>query len=93
MLGDEFPDMGVTKSPQSLGGTTTSLHMYVEDADAAFQRAVDAGATVTMPLENMFWGDRYGTVTDPYGHSWGIATRQEEVSEEEMMRRAQALPG
>ena len=90
MLGDEFPDMGDARSPKTLGGTATSLHIYVEDADAVFQRAVDAGATVSMPLMDAFWGDRYGKVTDPFGHLWGIATRQEEVSEEEMHRRAQA---
>ncbi len=91
MLGDEFPEMGDYRAPKSLGGTTASLHIYVEDADAAFQRAVEAGATVSMPLEDAFWGDRYGKVTDPFGHQWGIATRQEEVSEEEMQRRAQAF--
>ena len=91
MLGDEFPDMGDCRAPKSLGGTATSLHLYVEDADAVFQRAVDAGATVSMPLTDAFWGDRYGKVTDPFGHQWGIATRQEEVSEAEMQRRAQAF--
>ena len=90
MLGDEFPDMSGTRAPKSLGGTASSLHLYVEDADAVFQRAVEAGATVSMPLTDAFWGDRYGKVTDPFGHLWGIATRQEEVSEEEMHRRAQA---
>ncbi len=91
MLGDEFPDMGDCRAPTSLGGTTTSIHLYVEDADAVFQRALDAGATVSMPLMDAFWGDRYGKVTDPFGHQWGIATRQEEVSEEEIERRAQAF--
>src|SRR5436190_14999323 len=89
MLSDEFPEHGA-RGPKALGGTASSLHIYVENADAAFQRAVDAGATVSMPLMDAFWGDRYGKVTDPFGHQWGIATRQEEVSEEEMMRRAQA---
>ncbi len=93
MLGDEFPDMGDFRAPTFLGGTTTSLHLYVADADAAFQRALDAGATVSMPLTDAFWGDRYGKVTDPFGHQWGIATRQEEVSEEDMARRAQAFAG
>ena len=93
MLGDEFPDMGDCRAPTSLGGTATSLHLYVEDADAVFQRAVDAGATVSMPLMDAFWGDRYGKLIDPFGHQWGIATRQEEVSEEEMARRAQAFAG
>ncbi|MBI3970088.1 MAG: VOC family protein [Chloroflexi bacterium] len=91
MLSDEFPDIDESRSPKALGGTASSLHLYVEDADAAFQRAVDAGATVSMSLVDAFWGDRYGKVTDPFGHQWGIATRQEEVSEEEMQRRAQAF--
>ena len=90
MLGDEFPDMGDCRSPKSIGGTASTVHLYVEDADAVFQRAVEAGATVTQPLMDAFWGDRYGKVTDPFGHQWGIATRQEEVSEEEMHRRIQA---
>jgi uncharacterized glyoxalase superfamily protein PhnB len=88
MLGDEMPGMG-SRSPKSLGGTASSIHLYVEDADAAVERAVEAGATVTMPLEDAFWGDRYGQVTDPFGHSWGIATRREELSEAEMARRAE----
>lgn len=90
MLGDEFPDMGECRAPTSLGGTTSSLNIYVEDADAVFQRAVDAGAKVSMPLMDAFWGDRYGTVTDPFGHQWGIMTHQEDVSEEEMERRMKA---
>ena len=90
MLGDECPVMSDIRSPKSLGGTAGSIHLYVEDADAVFQRAVNAGATVSMPLMDAFWGDRYGKVTDPFGHSWGIATRKEEVSEEEMHRRVQA---
>ena len=91
MLGDEFPDMGDCRAPSSIGGTSVSLHIYVEDADAAFQRALDAGATVSMPLMDAFWGDRYGKLVDPFGHSWGIATHQEEVSDEEMKRRAAAF--
>ena len=90
MLGDECPDMADVRAPKSLGGTASSLHIYVEDADAVFQRAVEAGATVTMPPMDAFWGDRYGKVNDPFGHQWGIATRQEEVSDEEMQRRAEA---
>jgi PhnB protein len=95
MLSDEFSEMDV-RSPKALGGTASSLHLYVEDADAAFERAVEAGATVAMPLEDVFWGDRYGKVTDPFGHSWGIATRREELSEAETARRAEqfaAQPG
>jgi PhnB protein len=90
MLNDEFPDMG-GRAPRSLGGTPTSFHLYVRDADAVFQRAVEAGAKVTMPLWDAFWGDRYGKVTDPFGHEWAIATRKENLSEEEMRRRAEAM--
>jgi PhnB protein len=90
-LGDEFPDMGGSPSPKTLGQTPSSLHLYVEDADAVFQRALNAGATVRMPIEDMFWGDRYGTITDPFGHEWAIATRKEEVSDEEMRRRVEAM--
>lgn len=89
MLADEFPSMG-SKSPQTLGGTPVNLFLYVEDADASFKRAVDEGATVDVPLTDMFWGDRFGKVTDPFGHSWAIATRIEEVSRDEMNRRAAA---
>ena len=67
--------------------------LYVEDADAVFQQALDAGATVGMPLEDAFWGDRYGKVVDPFGHIWGIATHKQDLSEEEMMRRAQEFAG
>jgi PhnB protein len=91
MVNDEFPEMDANRAPKSLGGTTASVHLYVEDADAAFQRAVDAGANVAMPLGDTFWGDRYGQVTDPFGHLWGIATHVEDVSPEEMQLRAQAF--
>lgn len=86
MMSDEFPDMGM-RSPQSLGGTHGGMHIYVENVDAAFQRAIDAGATVQMPPADMFWGDRYAKVGDPFGHSWGLATHQEDLSPEEMTRR------
>jgi uncharacterized glyoxalase superfamily protein PhnB len=91
MLNDEFPEMGGGRGPRSLGGTPTSLHLYVEDADAVFKRAVEAGAKVSMPLMDAFWGDRYGKVTDPFGHEWGIATHKEDVSEKEQRRRAEAF--
>jgi len=91
MLNDEFPDMGGSRAPRSLGGTASSLQLYVRDADAVFQRAVEAGAKVSMPLWDAFWGDRYGRVTDPFGHEWAIATRKENLSEEEKQRRAQAM--
>jgi PhnB protein len=90
MLSDEWPGSGIS-APQALGGTTGSLHIYVADVDAAFKRAVDAGAKVLMPVADMFWGDRYGKVTDPFGHIWGLATHKEEVPPEELNRRAEAF--
>ena len=89
MLSDEFPDMG-GKSPTTLGGSTGSLHIYSEDVDAAFKRAVDAGATVQMPPMDMFWGDRYCKVQDPFGHTWGIATHKEDLTPDEIGKRQQA---
>lgn len=89
-LSDEFPGMGC-RSPQSLGGTTSSLHLYVEDVDAAFARAVAAGAQVRMPVADMFWGDRYGKIVDPFGHEWGIATRKENLTPDEIGKRADAF--
>jgi uncharacterized glyoxalase superfamily protein PhnB len=89
MLGDESPQFG-TLSPFSTNGTSGSLHIYVDDADAAFARALRAGATVRYPLEDTFWGDRYGKVTDPFGHEWGIATRVKEMSDDEVQRAAEA---
>ena len=89
MLSDPFPQAS-TKPPKELGGTSTSIFIYVEDVDATFKQAVDAGATVTMPLDDMFWGDRFGSVTDPYGHSWSMATHVEDVPPEEMEERGRA---
>jgi len=83
MLCDEFPDWGAL-SPQSLNGTGVTIHVYVQNVDAAFERAVGAGATVKMPLSDMFWGDRYGVVVDPYGHEWSIATHIADPTPEEM---------
>jgi uncharacterized glyoxalase superfamily protein PhnB len=77
------------KSPLMLGATPVSLHLYVKDADAAFDRAVKAGATAAMPLADMFWGDRYGKVIDPFGHHWSIATHQKDMTPEETSRAAQ----
>jgi uncharacterized glyoxalase superfamily protein PhnB len=88
MLADEFPDMGC-KSPATLGNSTGSLMIYVEDVDAAFQRAVGAGARAVMSPTNMFWGDRFAKVTDPYGHAWALSTHVEDVSHDEMARRGQ----
>lgn len=89
MLGEENPQWGA-KSPLSTNGNPGSLHIYVDDADAAFARAIGAGAKVRYPLEDAFWGDRYGKVTDPFGHEWGIATRVKELSPEEMKKAADA---
>jgi PhnB protein len=88
MLSDPFPQSRV-KSPKKLGGTTISLMVYVEDVDEVVQQAVDAGATITMPIENQFWGDRFGQVEDPFGHNWQIATHVEDVAPEEMAKRAE----
>ena len=87
-LVDEFPQMDC-RGPQSIGGTPVTIHMYVEDVEAAFGKAVAAGAKVKMPLSDMFWGDRYGVLTDPFGHSWSLATHQEDVTPEEIGKRAQ----
>lgn len=89
MLCDENPEWGCT-SPALLKGTTVTIHLYVENADAMFDRAVKAGATPNMPPMDMFWGDRYGKLTDPFGHTWGVATHKEDVSPEECGKRAQA---
>lgn len=86
MLADEFPEQG-HKSPKSYGGTPVSLMVYVEDVDSTFRQALDAGATEIRPVEDQFWGDRMGTLTDPFGHMWSLATTVEEVSPEEMQRR------
>jgi PhnB protein len=89
MLSDPFPQAS-TRSPKELGGTSASVFMYVEDVDAVVKQAVDAGATVTMEVADQFWGDRFGTITDPFGHVWSIATHVEDVSSEEMAERAKA---
>lgn len=86
MLSDEWPDMGKL-GPKARGGATSSLMVYVEDVDAAFRRATEAGATAERPVENQFWGDRMGSLVDPFGHSWSLATHVEEVSPDEMERR------
>ena len=86
MLSDEFPDCGAL-SPKTIGGCPSSLLIYVEDVDAAFAQAIKAGATEKQPLTNQFWGDRIGSLMDPYGFRWSIATHIEEVSPEEIQRR------
>ena len=89
MLADEFPDMGFL-GPLKRGGATASLMIYVEDVDSAFARALGAGATQERPPEDQFWGDRMGTLVDPFGHRWTLATHIEDVSEQEMQRRMAA---
>lgn len=88
MLGEESPEWG-TKSPLTTGAPTGSLHIYVPDADQAFQKALDAGATIRYPLEDAFWGDRYGKVADPFGHEWGIATHVRDMSDAEVQKAAE----
>lgn len=90
MLADEWPGMNHL-GPKTRGGATASFMVYVEDVDAAFRRALDAGATEAQPIEDKFYGDRSGTLTDPFGHVWTIATHVEDVSEEEMGRRMKAM--
>jgi PhnB protein len=85
MLADEFPELGVL-SPLSIGGTATVLHVSTDDVDAVWQRALDGGADVRQPLQDVFWGERYGQITDPFGHRWGIAKRLREVPHEELVR-------
>jgi PhnB protein len=93
MLSDPFPQAS-TRPPKDLGGTSASVFMYVEDVDALVKQATDAGATVTMEVADQFWGDRFGTITDPFGHVWSIATHVEDVPPEEMERRArEAMAG
>jgi PhnB protein len=87
MVADTFPQSS-TKAPSELGGTTAGVFLYVEDVDAVVKQAVDAGATVTMEVADQFWGDRFGSIKDPFGHSWSIATHVEDVPEGEMAERA-----
>jgi PhnB protein len=89
MLSDALPQFS-TRAPTEFGGTTVSVFMYVEDVDAVVKQAVDAGAKVEMEVQDQFWGDRFGSVTDPFGHNWAIATHVEDVPPEEMSRRAEA---
>ena len=90
MLADEFPEMGFL-SPQSVGGSPVMMHLYVEDADATAQRAVAAGAKVTRPVEDQFYGDRGGQLDDPFGHKWYVSTRKEDLSPEEVKKRMAAM--
>ena len=90
MMADEFPEMGqgAARAPASLGGTTVVLNLHCPDADAWYARALEAGARGLMPPADMFWGERYSQIADPFGHSWAIATRKEELTPEEMEERA-----
>ena len=86
MLSDEWPDMGKL-GPKSRGGATSGMMIYLDDADAAFERAIAAGATQEQPVQDQFYGDRSGSFTDPFGHSWTVATHVEDVPEDELQRR------
>jgi PhnB protein len=90
MLADESPDMG-HRGPKSVGGTPVSIVLYVEDVDAVFKRAVDAGGKSVRPVEDQFYGDRMGTLEDPFGHVWSIGTHIEDVAPDEMDRRMQEM--
>jgi PhnB protein len=89
MLADAFPQSS-TRPPKELGGTSASMFMYVEDVDAVVKQAVDAGATISMEVADQFWGDRFGSITDPFGHVWSLATHIEDVPPEEMAERSKA---
>jgi PhnB protein len=89
MLADEYPGMGY-RSPRAIGGTPVSIMLYVDDVDAQFERAIAAGATVRRPVATQFYGDRVGTLEDPFGHVWTMATHVEDLSHGEIMRRAEA---
>jgi PhnB protein len=90
MLADECPE-SAAKSPQTTGGTPVCIHLYVEDADAVFAKAIAAGAKQTKPVANQFYGDRSGMFSDPFGHSWNVATHFEDVSPEELHKRIAAM--
>src|ERR1041385_8596135 len=89
MIGNEFPPTCL--SPKSRGGTSVSLYLYVENADAVFERAVKAGCTVKMPMTDQFWGDRYGQVEDPFGHQWSIATHKQDLSQDQIAANAKTF--
>jgi PhnB protein len=88
MLADEHPEMNAV-GPKTVGGTPVSIHVYVEDSDSVFERAIEAGAKSLAPMEDKFYGDRSGSFEDPFGHHWNVATHVEDVPEEEMAKRAE----
>ena len=92
MLADEHPEVGA-QGPKSVGGTPVSMHVYVEDADGVFERAIEAGAKELRPVEDKFYGDRSGSFEDPFGHHWHVATQVEDVPSEEMSKRAAEVAG
>jgi uncharacterized glyoxalase superfamily protein PhnB len=93
-LTDDYPEFGgKPRSPSALGACSATIHQFVEDTDAAMERAVAAGATVRMPAMDAFWGDRYGVVTDPFGHDWSVATHQKDLTPEQIGEAAQAFFG
>jgi PhnB protein len=93
MLSDAFPGMaaGHCRSPEELGGSCVTIHLNVADVDAAFAKAVAGGAKVTMPVADMFWGDRYGKIVDPFGHHWSMGTHKRDVSPEEMKKKVEGM--
>ena len=93
MLNDDFPEMsgGKSMTPKALGGSPVTIHLVVTDVDKQFQQAIDAGGTVVMPVEDQFWGDRYGQIRDPFGHAWALGQHKEDLSPEEINRRAEAF--
>lgn len=92
MLNDEYLDWGV-RGPKTIGGSPVTIHLYVADVDTAYAQAVAAGATVKMPISDMFWGDRYGVLTDPFGHSWSLATHIRDLSPEQIIEGMQQQQG
>ena len=91
MLADEFPECAGSQSPETLNGSPVGFALYVENVDQAFKRAIDAGATVKDPVEDKFWGDRSGSVIDPFGHRWMLLTHVEDVAPEEMKKRMEKM--
>lgn len=88
MMAEECAENPMTRSPHSIGGTSISLHLYVEDVDASFRKALSAGATERRPVEDRFYGDRSGVLEDPFGHVWALATHKEDLSNDEIGKRA-----